>query len=70
MAVTENPPRVIERVAPYPVYTDVPLSCASSMGHFEADPDATVHKNFYSFQPSERWGRYPEDEVRHSYEWV
>ena len=70
VAVTENPPRVIERVAPYPVYTDVPLSCASSMGHFEADPDATVHKNFYSFQPSERWGRYPEDEVRHSYEWV
>lgn len=70
VAVIENPPRVIERVAPYPVYTDVPLSCASSMGHFEADPDATVHKNFYSFQPSERWGRYPEDEVRHSYEWV
>lgn len=70
-AVLENPPEVIERGAPYPVYTDVPMSCASSTGRFEPDPDAVIHKNFYSFQPSERWGRYPEEEVEHhSYEWV
>ncbi len=71
VAVMENPPKVIPRVAPYPSYADVPMSCAASVGRFEADPGAEIRKNFYSFQPSERWGRYPEEEVeRHSYEWV
>ena len=71
VAVMENPPQVIERVAPYPFYSPIRLSCASSVGRFEADPSAEIRKNFYSFPLSERWGYYPENEVeRHSYEWV
>ena len=70
VSVMENPPKVIERVVPYPDNSDVPLSCASSLGRFEADPTAEIRRNFYSFQPSERWGRYPDDAVKHSYEWV
>ena len=71
VAVMENPPQVIERVAPYPFYSPIRLSCASSVGRFEADPSAEIRRNFYSFPLSERWGYYPENEVeRHSYEWV
>lgn len=71
VSVLEDPPQVIDRVAPYPLYTDLPLSCATTLGHFVADPTLPVHRNFYSFQPSEHWGRYPEDEVKkHSCEWV
>lgn len=71
VSLLEDPPVVIDRVAPYPAYTDVPLSCAASAGNLVPDPDVTPRKNFYSYQPSERWGRYAYDEVRrHSYEWV
>ena len=70
-AVMENPPKVIDRMAPYPAYVDLALSCAAATGRFVTDPTAQIHRDFYSFQPSERWGRYPADAIeKHSYEWV
>ncbi len=70
VSIMENPPKVIERLAPYPAYTDVPLSCASSVGNFEFDPDTDTNKRAYSFVPSERWGRYDPAETKDSYKWV
>lgn len=67
----KNPPKVIERVAPYPSYADTKLSYASFIGAYTYDPLSKVNRDFYSFLPSERWGRYTSEEIDcHSYEWV
>ncbi len=67
----EAPPKVIERVAAYPHYEYIPVSSAAVIGDFSNDPEITLSSEYYSFIPSERWGRYPSEEIeRHSYKWV
>lgn len=69
--VVENPPKPIKRLAAYPDYTDVLLQKAAVMGTFFTDKKIKANANFYSFLPSERWGRYLRDQIKkHSYEWV
>ena len=66
--VVENAPVFLKRVSPYPNYEDTFAESASSVGTFERDDAAQPRKNFYSFQPSERWGRYPYEQIEnHSY---
>ncbi len=69
--IMENAPVFLPRVASYPEYKDIFVSNAASVGDFEVDPGVVPRKNFYSFQPSERWGRYSYEEIEnHSYEWI
>lgn len=68
--VMEDPPQVIERIAPYPAYTDTALAAASSLGAFRHEPPEKIKTNAYSFQPDDYWGSYRDDEVKHSYIWV
>ena len=60
----------IDRVAPYPYYEDVMINAASVCGSLEYDGSVQPKKNFYSFQPSERWGTYKREEVGLYFEWV
>lgn len=69
--VVENPPKPIKRLAPYPDYTDVLLQKATVKGTTSTDSEIKARANFYSFLPSERWGRYLREQIeKHSYEWV
>ncbi|HBF14866.1 MAG TPA: hypothetical protein DDW30_04135 [Clostridiales bacterium] len=67
VSVMENPPEVIERVAPYPVYLDTDLTQAEAIGRFWHEPPEKIKTNAYSFKPDAYWGCYDENEVKHSY---
>ena len=60
----------IDRVAPYPYYENVAADGAAVVGALEYDGSVQPKKSFYSFQPSERWGRFVREEVGLYFEWV
>lgn len=60
----------IDRVAPYPYYENMAADGAAVMGTLEYDGSVQPKKSFYSFQPSERWGRFIREEVGLYFEWV
>ena len=66
-----KPPVPIARVAPYPIYRDIICSKSASSGNLSHDPTVEPICNNYSFQPSQRWGRFEREQIlHHSYEWV
>ena len=60
----------IDRVAPYPYYENVVADSVAVTGTLEYDGSVQPKKSFYSFQPSERWGRFIREEVGLYFEWV
>ena len=71
VAVQENAPKLLDRVAPYPYYEDVTYASASCTGALTFDESLPYNEKFYSFPASERWGRFEDDEiVTHPYEWI
>ena len=71
IAVLGDAPTVLPRRAPYPFYEDIMRPEASAVGTLEYDETVTPRKQFWSYQPSERYGRFLyEEAVSHAYEWV
>ena len=71
VAVQSLSPKLLDRVAPYPYYEDTTYASASCTGSLTFDESLPYNVNFYSFQPSERWGRFEADEiVSRPYEWI
>jgi alpha-L-rhamnosidase len=71
IAILRDAPTVIPRRAPYPYYEDVMCAQAASVGALTYDDTVTPRKQFWSFLPSERFGRFlPDEIVSYSYEWI
>lgn len=69
--VCAETPKLLDRVVPYPYYEDVTYPSASCLGTLTFDETLPYNVNFYSFQPSERWGKFEADEiVDRPYEWI
>ena len=68
--LAENP-KVIDRVAPYPLYRDVPLAKATVKGIYEFQEDMPYIKERYSWKMAPDWGFFPYDEIEyHPFAWV
>ncbi len=64
-------PKYIERVAPYPVYEDIPLLGSTCRGELAFDPEVVEEPNFYSEKINENYGIFPENEIRYKpYLWL
>ena len=65
-------PQILDRVAPYPHYGDIPLPSASSRGVLVPDESLPVHSNYYSGGSiSERWGSFPPEQIAYRpYGWI
>lgn len=64
-------PKIIERRAPYPMYEDVHVDMAQSIGTFEFDETLPYKERRYSWaEVPEIWGRFEWDEVPHTYTWI
>lgn len=64
-------PKVIDRVAPYPMYRDVPLSKATVKGTYEFQEDTPYIKERYSWKMASDWGFFPYDGIEHHpFAWV
>jgi alpha-L-rhamnosidase len=64
--VTVTPaPQIIPRVAPYPVYRAVCPNQIASRGEAIYDEALPYKAHKYSFEPSEFWGFYPDEDVCH-----
>ncbi|MBE6552964.1 MAG: hypothetical protein E7666_01325 [Ruminococcaceae bacterium] len=71
LSVLQNPPKPIERRAPYPYYEDILLSQSVSGGTLTFDEERPYRKGAYSFQPFEDWGTFGDDEtVSHPFVWI
>lgn len=69
-ALTEKP-KVIDRVAPYPLYMDVPLSEAFVKGTYEFREELPYIKERYSWKMAPDWGYFPYEEIEHHpFAWV
>ncbi len=69
--VLANAPTPIERRAPYAYYEDISLNSTASHGTLAYDASLPVRTSPYSFQPSDRWGYYTDDELLcRPYEWI
>ena len=70
-AVLPEPPKFIDRVAPYPAYNRVPASGYASRGELEFDPTLPIRKNFYSEKINEYYGIFPDSEIEYRpYGWL
>lgn len=58
-------PAVIDRVAPYPLYMDVPLFKAFVKGTYEFREELPYIKERYSWKMAPDWGYFPYDEIEH-----
>lgn len=58
-------PKVIDRVAPYPLYRDVPLTKAAVKGSYEFDKNIPYIKERYSWKMAPDWGFFPYEEIEH-----
>ena len=68
--LTETP-KVIDRVAPYPLYRDVSLSKAAVKGTCEFQEDMPYIKERYSWKMTPDWGCFPYEEIgHHPFAWV
>lgn len=64
-------PKVIDRVAPYPLYWDVSLSKATVKGTYEFREDVPYIKERYSWKMATDWGFFPYEEIEHHpFAWV
>lgn len=66
-----SPPHFLERIAPYPYYENIDLKSCTVKGNLQFNASAPYNRKFYSFQPSERWGRFDDSEIlTKPYEWI
>jgi hypothetical protein len=71
VAVQAVAPKLLPRVVPYAYCEDVLYHSASCTGTLTFDETLKYNENFYSFQPSQRWGKFEADEiVTRPYEWI
>lgn len=64
-------PKVIDRVAPYPLCRDAALSQASVKGNWEFQEDLPYIKERYSWKMAPDWGYFPYEEIEHHpFAWV
>ena len=64
-------PKLLDRVAPYPVYRDIVKTDALCRGTFAYDETLPVKKNRYSFPPEADWGNFAEDEIKFKpFRWI
>lgn len=69
--VSTEVPQILERNAPYPLYEDVELTVARSIGTLIYE-ESLPYRNKYSWSTvPEMWGRFEEDEIQHRpYVWI
>lgn len=66
-----QPPKVIPRVAPYPLYRDVTLSEAAVKGTWEFREELPYIKERYSWKMSPDWGYFPYEQIPyHPFAWA
>ena len=71
LEVIADAPTPIPRRAPYAYYEDIPLPAAASRGTLSYDDTRRVRTAPYSFQPNDRWGYYPDEEISYRpFEWL
>lgn len=67
----ENPPKLIDRRAPYPLFEDIDFTSCSSRGALNYDPALPVNRNFYSEKINENFGIFSDDEIEYRpYLWL
>ena len=72
LAVMKNPPKMIERRAPYPYYEDILLSRALTVGTLTFDPELPFRPLAHSEPVTPRWGRFEADEIvtQYPFQWI
>ncbi len=71
ISVMAEPPKFIDRVAPYPAYNEVSVDGYASRGELEFDPTLPVRTNFYSEKINEHYGIFPDGEIEYRpYGWL
>lgn len=64
-------PKVIDRVAPYPLYEDIKLAKSFLLGNFAFDETLPYKEKRYSWKDVPKsWGRFEWEEVPHPYTWI
>ncbi len=71
LAVMENPPKFIDRLAPYPLFENIDADGIASRGKLAEDLSLPVNKNFYSEKINENFGIFPDSEIEYRpYGWI
>ncbi len=69
--IANEQPVVLERKAPYPLYSDIKLPQIRNKGIYEFQETLPYKKQKYSWQMSDDWGYYKWDEiVHHPFSWA
>ena len=63
--IVEDQPKVLDRKAPYPLYTDTNLTEIRNRGNFSFDVNLPYKKRKYSWEMSDDWGYYSWDDIKH-----